>query len=180
VGVIRNKIWTDLWANKGRTLQVVLIIAMGTAAIGMIIGISSLVTPTMAVRWQATNPAMINLAVDPAMDENDLIALKRVDGVEEVKGQSSTSIEWRVNPEDEWTSGGLIARADYEDQKLNQLTLVAGNWPKDRVFALERGHETAFDIPQGGQVTIRVNDREHLIQLGGSIYNQLVTPAKCH
>ena len=177
MGVIRNKIWSDLWDNRARTLQVVLIIAMGTAAIGLIIGISSLVTPTMAVRWQATNPAMINLAVDPTLDENDLLTLKRVDGVEEVEGQSSTSIEWRVNPEDEWTSGGLIAREDYEDQKLNQLTLVAGNWPKDSVFALERGHDTAFDIPQGGQVTIRVNDREYLVQLGGSIYNQLVTPA---
>ena len=66
MGVLRHKIWSDLWANKGRTLQVVLIIAMGTAAIGMIIGIRSLVIPTMAVRWQAINPAMINLvAVDP-------------------------------------------------------------------------------------------------------------------
>ncbi len=177
MGVIRNKIWSDLWANKGRTLQVVLIIAMGTAAIGMIIGISSLVTPTMAVRWQATNPAMINLAVDPTMDDDDLLTLKKVDGVEEVEGQSSTSIEWRVNPEDEWTSGGLIARADYEDQKLNKLTLVAGNWPKDKVFAMERGHDTVFGIPANGQVTIRVNDREYLVPLGGSIYNQLVTPA---
>ena len=177
MGVIRNKIWTDLWDNKGRTLQVVLVIAMGTAAIGLIIGISSLVTPTMAVRWRAINPAMINLAVDPAMDDDDLIALKKVDGVEEVEGQSSSTIEWRVNPEDEWSVGGLIARADYEDQKLNQLTLVAGNWPKDSVFALERGHETAFGIPENGEVTIRVNDREYLVHLGGLIYNQRAAPA---
>jgi putative ABC transport system permease protein len=121
---------------------------------------------------------MINLvAVDPTMDDDDLIALKKVDGVEEVEGQSSTTIEWRVNPEDEWSSGGLIARADYQDQKLNQLTLVAGNWPKDRVFALERGHETVFDIPERGPVYIRVDDREYLLQLGGSIYNQRAQPA---
>ncbi len=177
MGVIRNKIWSDLWANKGRTLQVVLVIAMGTAAIGMIIGISSLVSPTLAVRWQATKPAMINLAVDPTMDENDLVALKKVDGVEDVEGQSSATIEWRVNSEDEWSSGGLIARDDYEDQKLNKLTLVVGNWPKDSVFALERGHQTAFGIPENGQVTIRVNDREYRVQVDGLIYNQLVTPA---
>jgi putative ABC transport system permease protein len=178
MGVLRYKIWSDLWANKGRTLQVVLIIAMGTAAIGMIIGIRSLVIPTLAVRWQAINPAMINLvAVDPTMDDDDLIALKKVDGVEEVEGQSSTTIEWRVNPEDEWSSGGLIARADYQDQKLNQLTLVDGSWPKDRVFALERGHETVFGIPENGEVTIRVDDREYLVHLGGSIYNQLAQPA---
>jgi putative ABC transport system permease protein len=177
MGVIRHKIWSDLWDNRARTLQVVLIIAMGTAAIGLIIGISRLISPTMAARWHATHPAMINLAVDPPLDDNDLVALKRVEGVEEVEGQSSTTIEWRVNPEDEWTSGGLIARADYEDQKLNQLTLVAGSWPKEKVFALERGHAAAFGIPENGEVTIRVNDREYRVQLGGSIYNQLVTPA---
>jgi putative ABC transport system permease protein len=177
MGVIRNKIWSDLWANKGRTVQVVLVIAMGTAAIGMIIGISSLVSPTMATRWQATNPAMINLAVDPTMGDDDLFALKRVDGVEEVEGQSSATIEWRVNPDDEWSSGGLIGRTDYEDQKLNKLKLVAGNWPKERVFALERGHQTVFGIPENGEVTIRVNDREYLVQVDGLIYNQLVTPA---
>jgi putative ABC transport system permease protein len=57
------------------------------------------------------------------------------------------------------------------------LTLVAGNWPKENVFALERGHAAAFGIPENGQVTIRVNDREYRVRLGGSIYNQLVAPA---
>jgi putative ABC transport system permease protein len=33
-----RKIWRDLWSNKSRTLQVVLIIAMGAFAIGMIVG----------------------------------------------------------------------------------------------------------------------------------------------
>ena len=35
MGVIRHKIWSDIWHNKGRTAQVVLIIAMGAFAIGM-------------------------------------------------------------------------------------------------------------------------------------------------
>jgi len=37
MSVIWNKVWFDLWQNKGRTFQVVLIIAMGAFAIGMII-----------------------------------------------------------------------------------------------------------------------------------------------
>ena len=38
MGVLWDKVWRDLWENKGRTIQVVLIIAVGTFAIGMIIG----------------------------------------------------------------------------------------------------------------------------------------------
>jgi putative ABC transport system permease protein len=176
MGVLRYKIWSDLWANKGRTVQIVLIVAMGAAALGMIIGTRDLVIPSMEAGWRAISPAMINLSVYPAVNDDDLAALKRVDGVEEVEGQSSTTIEWRVSPEDEWSPGGLIARADYENQKLNKLTLEAGNWPTDKVFALGRGNETAFGIPERGQVTIRVNDREHLVQLGGSIHNELTWP----
>ena len=62
MGVIRNKIWYDLWASKGRTLQVMLIIAVGAAAIGMILGTGNLVIPAMQTNWQAIDPAMINLA----------------------------------------------------------------------------------------------------------------------
>jgi ABC-type lipoprotein release transport system permease subunit len=38
MSVIYHKIWSDLWQHKARTLQVVLIIAMGAMAVGMIIG----------------------------------------------------------------------------------------------------------------------------------------------
>ncbi len=47
MGVIRNKIWNDLWTNKGRTMQVVLIIAVGAAANGIILGTMNLVIPAM-------------------------------------------------------------------------------------------------------------------------------------
>jgi len=177
VSIIWRKVWRDVWDNKGRTLQIVLIIAMGAAAIGMILGTRNLIIPTMQSDWQAANPAMINLGVYPAVDDDDLIALKKVDGVEDVEGLSSTAIEWRANPEDEWSPGGLTAREDYEDQRLNTLTLAAGNWPTGKAFAMEQGHGAAFGIPEEGPVTIRVNDREHLVQLGGLISSQFVQPA---
>ena len=37
-GVIRYKIWYDLWENKARTLRVVAIIAIGAFAVGTILG----------------------------------------------------------------------------------------------------------------------------------------------
>ena len=39
MGVLRYKIWYDLWKNKSRTLQVVLIVGMGAFAVGMIIAL---------------------------------------------------------------------------------------------------------------------------------------------
>ena len=38
MGVIWHKIWYDLWENRGRTLRVVAIIAIGAFAVGTVLG----------------------------------------------------------------------------------------------------------------------------------------------
>ncbi|MEM7342635.1 MAG: ABC transporter permease [Chloroflexota bacterium] len=177
MGVIQHKIWYDLWKNKARTLQVVLIIAMGATAIGMIIGTRMLVIPNMQASWQSSNPAMMNFGVFPAIDENDLTALKRIRGVEEIEGRGNTTIEWRVHPDDDWTSGELDFRDSYPDQKLNKLQLMEGEWPQGRTFAIETGHSDVFGIPTDQPIYIRVDEKEYTIQFGGEVYNQLAAPA---
>lgn len=85
MNVIRYKIWHDLWNNKGRTLQVVLIIAMGAFAIGMIIGSRMLMSESMTASWQSASPAMINLSANPAVDDEVIAALENMQGVADVK-----------------------------------------------------------------------------------------------
>ena len=177
MGVLRYKIFRDLWTNKSRTLQVVLIIGIGAAAIGMIIGTRALFIPGMADLWRSQNPAMINLFVGPPLSQDDLYALKNVDGVVDIEGLSSTTIEWRLSPQDDWSSGNLTARADYEHQKLNKLELLEGNWPSGKVIDGGQDTETYFKIPPGGTVYFRVNDREYHFEIGGRVYDQLVQPA---
>jgi len=177
MGVIRYKIWSDLWNNKGRTLQVVLIIAMGAFAIGATIGASDIMRVVMSKDWRASSPAMIWMWVNPEIDDEELTALESIKGVEEVEGLLTTNIEWRLNPTDPWQAAGLIARDDYEDQKFNKLSLISGDWPSDKTFAMEKGNDTFFNIPQGGQIYIRVNDKERLVKVGGILSNRVVFPA---
>ena len=80
MSTLKHKIWHDLWKNKGRSLQIVLIIAMGAAALGMIISVRSLMIPAMQAGWQAINPAMMNFGVFPGLDDDDLIALSKMGG----------------------------------------------------------------------------------------------------
>jgi hypothetical protein len=72
-----RKIWRDLWNDKGRTAQVVLIIAMGAFAIGMIVGTRNYLIAGMEEIWQASSPAMINLWTNPSVDDDTLAALSR-------------------------------------------------------------------------------------------------------
>ncbi|GIK36194.1 MAG: hypothetical protein BroJett011_00270 [Chloroflexota bacterium] len=177
MGVIRYKIWSDLWANKGRTLQVVLIIAIGASAIGATIGGSDIMRAVMSKDWRTSSPAMIVMAVNPEINDEELTALENVDGVEEVEGLLTTNIEWRLNPNEPWQAAGLTARDDYEEQKFNKLTLISGDWPNDKSFAMEKGNDSFFNIPLGGQIYIRVNDKERVVKVNGILSNRTVFPA---
>lgn len=176
MNVIRHKIWYDLWKNKGRTLQVVLIIAMGAFAIGMIIGSRMLMSEAMNKMWQASSPAMINLAVNPAADDEVIAALENMQGVANVEGLLETSIEWRLSPDDEWSVGNLTAREDYEDQKYTTLELVSGAWPEKDVLAVEQGADTYFNLQPGNRIYLRVKDREREFVIGNVVYNPIAQP----
>ena len=171
MGVIRHKIWNEVWQHKGRTLQIVFIIAIGAFAIGMIIGGRNMFQARAGESWRASSPAMITLAVDPAVDDAMLTSLKGIRGVEQVEGYIQTTLEWRLAPTDPWQTGGLIARDDYTDQRYNQSQLLSGQWPTRKVFAFEKGDDTAFGLQEGGVVYIRLNDREYTVPLGGVVTN---------
>jgi putative ABC transport system permease protein len=177
MGVLRFKLLRDIWANKSRTLQVMLIIGIGSAAIGLIIGTRNLVVPGMQDIWQSMNPAMINLFIAPEISEDELAELRRVPGVAEIEGFNSVTIEWRASPQEEWRQGTLTARIDYRNQSMNRLELISGEWPHGREVANGQEHLT-YGIPAEGVVYIRTNEREQAVRIGtGKIYDQLAAPA---
>ena len=54
MGVIRHKIWYDLWENKGRTLRVVAIIAIGAFAVGAVLGAKEFILQDVSTTWRAS------------------------------------------------------------------------------------------------------------------------------
>jgi putative ABC transport system permease protein len=177
MGVLRYKLFRDIWNNKSRTLQVMLIIGIGSAAIGLIIGTRNLVVTGMQDIWRRMNPAMINLFIGPEVSEAELIELGQVEGVAEIEGYNTTTIDWRLSPTEDWRQGGLNARIDYQAQNMNQLELMSGEWPHGREAANGQDH-LAYGIPASGTVYIRTDEREVPVKIGtGKIYDQLTAPA---
>jgi putative ABC transport system permease protein len=177
MGIIRYKILRDLWGNKGRTIQVVLIIGIGAAAIGMIIGTRNLMIPAMQEMWTRTNPSMIYLYVGPPVSDDDLRVLQKVPGVTDTEGVSTAIIEWRVSPQEDWRSGTLNARVDYPNQRLDKVELMRGDWPEGDRLAIENADDLVFGMPVSGQVYLRVKSRIYKMETGGMLYNQRINPA---
>ncbi len=176
MSVIQYKIWRDLWENKARTLQVVLIIAMGAFAIGMIITTRNLMIPGMEQIWQASSPATIWLWADPRVDDDTITALHSVEGMEDVEGFASDSLEWRLSPDDPWSAGRLVAKDDYSEQSYTQIEVLSGDFPQDKRFAIGQGTDTTYGIQQGSRVYIRIDDREHVVTINGVLYDPIIQP----
>jgi putative ABC transport system permease protein len=176
MGVLFDKIWRDLWGNKGRTLQVVSIIAMGAFAIGMIVGTRNLVIAGMEEIWQKSSPAVINLWTGAGVSDDELTALQHIPGVSQVEGFARTPVEWRRSPTERWSPAPLYARADYENQKLARLSLLSGDWPHKKTVAASQGCDTVFGIQLGQPLYLRINDREYIVQVSGFVYDPNIQP----
>jgi putative ABC transport system permease protein len=176
MGTLLDKIWRDLWDNKAHTLQVVLIIAMGASAIGMIIGTRNLVIAGMEEIWQQSSPAIISLWANPSVDDDILTSLQHIDGVTKVEGVLETTFEWRLSPDAQWSPANLVARDDYENQKYAKLNLISGRWPHKKVLAVGQGCDVAFGIRPGRPLYIRMNDREYVVQVDGVVYDPNIQP----
>ncbi len=170
MSVIYHKIWYDLWHNKARTLQVALIIAMGAFGIGLVVGARNLTINPMAESWQVARPPMIQVAVDPPMSDDELLALEKIEGVAEAEGLMSTTFKWRRTPNEEWQVGNLQARDDYTDQKMLKFNLVSGEWPHKNSFAVGAGFDTFFDVYPGDTLYLEINNRKHMVKVGSVLY----------
>jgi len=177
MGNLRHKLIHDLWSNKSRTLQVVLIIGIGAGAIGMIMGTRNVVIPGMQEKWREISPAMILIQVATPISEQQMLSLGKEKGVAELDASSYTSIEWRLGSDKEWTLGGLNARIDYRNQQLNRVELLDGEWPSDKTLGIENGSDAFFGIHLGDTVYLRVDEREYALPAAGVMYNQLNAPA---
>ena len=91
MGIRWRKVWRDLWANKTRTMLVLLSISVGVTAIGMVMGAQVIVDQSLPAAYASVNPSdglifcistfdddMIELEADPS-DPDDVTDLQTDD-----------------------------------------------------------------------------------------------------
>ena len=87
MGIAFRKVWRDLWNNKGRTLLVVLSIAVGVLAVGMITASNTLIVRQMTLAQEASQPAHGHPYLGTRLDGATVRSLgAAVPGVNAVRG----------------------------------------------------------------------------------------------
>ena len=172
-----KKVWRDLWRNKGRTFMVIISIAVGVMAVGMVISANNLVLGQMSSSHQASNPSHGWLYLTGVIDEATVRSLKSVPGVEEVEGFADVGIRWKTTLDAGWQDGHVISVEDFQNQKFNQISLEAGEWPNSKLLGVENVHMDSFGAPGiGGTIYIEINERPRPFTINGITHNPFEFP----
>ncbi|KAA3646504.1 MAG: ABC transporter permease [Chloroflexi bacterium] len=171
------KVRRDLWQNKGRTILVVLSIAVGVMAIGMITSSNFLLNRQMTESHLSSNPSHAWLYLNGNVDESTVRSLARTDGVAQMEGFTDIGVEWKASPDGEWRDGRIIMIEDYDDQLFDQFKLLNGIWPNDNSVAIEFNSVAGWNTPDvGGTVYFNVNDRARPMVVGGMLRDPFQFP----
>ena len=168
--MIWRKVWRDLAYNKARTLLAVLSIAVGVFALGVIYGAYDVISDCLEERYWTTIPVHITFWAWPS-DPATADAVRRVPGVTEVEKQVDWYQSWKLEGEANWRDGTLIAREDYEAQRMGLTDLLDGNWPVRRTLAVERQSWRYFGIPLGTSIVVDVDGRERTLPVTGIVHD---------
>jgi putative ABC transport system permease protein len=185
MSVRRAKILGDLWVNKSRSLLIVLAVAVGVAAFGLMITGRIVLEENLADVYAATVPAHTTLTLSP-FDDDLLEFVQRMDSVE--AAQPGRLDQARIKAgEDVWLSLELHTIPSVNFLAINKLTLEEGApaSPAPRSILLERSLKNIMNVGDSVDVQLLngdihtltvagfVNDLSHLpseITLGGIGY----------
>jgi len=175
MSVIWRKVWRDLWNNKLRTFLVVLATTTGIFSLGMIFGLSSVMTVRLAEDHQAYIPPHLSFRTD-LFDKSLIDAISREPGVVVAEGEIRADFRWRLEGEVDWRPGTLIGRDDYETQAMYLIDLLDGTWPVKRTLAVERLSSSYFDLPIGTRILVEVGQREYILPVDGLVRHPHTEP----
>ena len=170
------KILKDIWDHKTRSLLVILSIAVGVAAVGMINNAKSMIERDLFEPYLAGNPALVQIYVTP-FDKNlaDAVA-----GLREVE----TAQARRTAAATVFDKGGvgrditLMAVPDFNDIKINRLLVEQGSGvPGVREILLERQSARGLGVTVGDKVTVEIdNQRRYELTVAGVLHDIYIRP----
>lgn len=122
-----QKIWSDLWANKVRTVLMILSLAAGVFGVGVIMNTQAILNRNFTAGFAAVNPASATLLTD-AFDEEWVKAVRRMPEIQEAEGRRKVTVRFQTGS-DKWLDLELYGIDNFDDLRVNKIRLEGGAWP---------------------------------------------------
>lgn len=155
-GLRWNKVLRGAWHHKARSMLVVLAIAVGVAAFGMVLTARTAAVRDMYEGYWANVPPNIILNLEPFDQEELLPIVHKTPQVIDVEARHSAIARFQAGP-DEWVNAELTVLGDYGDCRISVVRRESGAWPPGRrEMVLERSSLVLLDVAEGDSITVEM------------------------
>ena len=171
-----RKVLLDLWGNKTRSLLVVLSIAVGVLAVGVVASAYGIVQRDMAADYEGVNPHTARIFAGEFGD-NLVAELATVPGVASIEGRSYVTV--RVAGPDGVQHEVDVDRVAPLDQiRVDQLVFQAGSRELgDGEIYLERQGAAGLGLEVGDTVDLLLDgDRIQTLRIAGTVHDVNANP----
>ncbi len=173
-----RKVRRDLFEHRVRSLLVVLSIAVGVTAVGMIAGANILLQRNLRDAYARTLPSSARIFASVPFDQSLVDDVHRMPDVAEAQGRRSVTVRLVTGP-GATTELSLTALPNYGEQTMDLVSPDSGAWPPKRGEILfERSSRQLADLQVGRPVTIQLDaDRTKTLQTAGFAHEPGAAPA---
>lgn len=170
-----RKVLRDLWSNKTRTVLVIMSIAIGVFAFGGLFTARTLITESLDVEFEATNPSDIDMFI-PNIDDLLVQYVARQPYVTGI--QTFTTHTADIMIDGEANIARLTAFENFNNIQINQVAYEAGKNTLDpNEIILERSFLDDLGLKIGDTVIIRtLDDKLHELRLVGTVHSLAIAP----
>ena len=163
-----TKILRDLLVNKSRSLLVILAVAVGVAAFGLMITGRVVLEENLRDGFTATQPAHTTLSLS-SFDDDMLDFVLEMDSIASAQARRVDQARILAGP-DTWLSSEIHTLPDFDSIAINKLTPDGSvNWPPAvNTILLERSLKNIMTVGQAIQLQL-LNGDVHTLTVGGFV-----------
>ena len=118
------KVLSDLIGNPSKSLLVILSIAVGLFALGMILTIDIIVSEDMRIGYREINPPNIQMQVT-GVDDDIIERIGNMENVGNIEGVHQFGLRI-LDVDGEWNRIDITARKSFENIEISQIKLIEG------------------------------------------------------
>lgn len=173
IGVRWRKVGRDLWGNRGRSLLIVLAVALSLFALGGVLGAYAVLGRETTQGYLGTEPAHVTLVLRGGVDDALVQAAEQLPEVESAQARGTVLARAQVGPS-EWRTLALFVVPDFNNLRVGTFTPEQGAWPPpEGTMLVERaalgvlgpggrvGQDVTVQLPNGEARVLGVSGTVH-------------------
>ena len=174
-----SKVLNDLWGNKTRTLLIVLSIAVGLFATGVILITRTILSAEMSRGYASIHPSDGTLHIREPFGDDFVRSVRAMENVQEADARRSLTLRVRA-ASGSWLNLRVFAISDYADMRVNQIHPQSGDWPPpERELLIERSALDLLGAQVGDTVLVELPDeKQREMRIAGLAHDLSQFPAR--